>query len=551
MRLQRDRQGFTLVEMLVATALIMFIMLILSEAFVQGIDAFRLLKGIGDMEARLRSAVTAIRSDLILDHFDGKRRLSDTYFWNQGNPREGYFSLSQGTTPTIGLTPVVAPGPQPVAVPSLIGSDWVIQPFTWLIVDSGPFQELVQVISVNPGPPSTFTANFRLLHGSPPNTPPLPFLIRVLEGIDADFIPSMRATDHVLAMTVKLRGNRPEDFFSANLPYNTAPPSGPPFITSPFFPVLPNGNPNGNYAVTTFFNQSGDARYQDPLPTGNATASYKSQWAEVGYFLVPNGSTANGTRLFALYRCQFLVVPDNRNLHAPPANPSPLSPPTPMAFNNWAIDGYADMSCQQFVSTANNQLYYYFNNPSDLANIPQTYSAAAFGPGQQAVTPASMSGPGWSIQPGSTLLIDSGLAAETVVVTAVTPTSFTANFSLSHNPNPPTNVIPIGIITRAFVAAQAGLRGPFDPSIAQLWSATLLVTDVVSFDVRLLPDVPGYNTDFGDIVPVPGWPFRVYDTALPFSPLSPPYPIKAVQITLRVWDLKTQQTRQITMIQDM
>jgi hypothetical protein len=138
-----------------------------------------------------------------------------------------------------------------------------------------------------------------------------------------------------------------------------------------------------------------------------------------------------------------------------------------------------------------------------------------------------------------------------VVVTAVTPTSFTANFSLSHNPNPPTNVIPIGIITRAFVAAQAGLRGPFDPSIAQLWSATLLVTDVVSFDVRLLPDVPGYNTDFGDIVPVPGWPFRVYDTALPFSPLSPPYPIKAVQITLRVWDLKTQQTRQITMIQDM
>src|SRR6266446_2251193 len=60
----RVRGAFTLVEMLVATALVMFIMLILSEAFVAGLEAFRTLKGIGDMESRLKSAVTPIRDDL-------------------------------------------------------------------------------------------------------------------------------------------------------------------------------------------------------------------------------------------------------------------------------------------------------------------------------------------------------------------------------------------------------------------------------------------------------------------------------------------------------
>ncbi len=496
MRLRRHKAAFTLVEMLVATALIMFIMLILSEAFVQGLDAFRLLKGIGDMEARLRSAVTIIRADLVADHFEGKRRLSDPSFWMQGNPREGYFSLSQGTTPTVGLSPV-APGQQTVTVQSTAGSDWVIQGQTaqsngsLLLVDSGPFQEIVQVINVNPGSPGTFTAIFRLPHGFPPNTPPPPFLIRVLEGVDADLIPSMRGTDHVLAMTVKARGNRPEDFFSANLPYNPFPQGTPLYpLTSPFFKILPDGvTQHPFYASTTFFDQSADSRYQDILPPpgvpatiATPTGRYSSQWAEIGYFLVPNGTTANGTRLFALYRCQFVVVPDNSKLNVPPPNPAnpplPPSPPIPLSqpgnlAASWANDGYADMSCQP----VNGNLYYYFNNPSDLAN---------------------------------------------------------------------------GIMTRAFVAATSGLRGNFDPTNSQVWSATLVVTDVVSFDVRILPDLPGYNTDFGDVLPVQGWPQVVYDTALPIPSTAPfPYPIKAVEITLRVWDMRTQQTRQITMIQDM
>src|SRR5438309_4535901 len=113
MKLRTNRAGFTLVEMLVATALIMFIMLILSEAFSAGLEAFRTLKGIGDMESRLKAAVTPIRDDLRQDHFDGRRRLSDPLFWNTGSPREGFVNVTQGFYPVYSVNPI-PPGTQNV-----------------------------------------------------------------------------------------------------------------------------------------------------------------------------------------------------------------------------------------------------------------------------------------------------------------------------------------------------------------------------------------------------------------------------------------------------
>src|SRR5262249_7897418 len=83
------RRGLTLVEMLVATALTMFIMAILSQAFVTSLEVFSQLKGIGDMEEGLRTAATLLRDDLAQDHFEGKRRLSDVNFWT--NPVDVYF----------------------------------------------------------------------------------------------------------------------------------------------------------------------------------------------------------------------------------------------------------------------------------------------------------------------------------------------------------------------------------------------------------------------------------------------------------------------------
>lgn len=87
------RPGFTLVEMLVSVALVLFIMVILTEAFGKGLEGFRQMKALGDMESRLRTAAAMLRRDLGADHFEGKRRLSDdlTTWRMAGEPREGFF----------------------------------------------------------------------------------------------------------------------------------------------------------------------------------------------------------------------------------------------------------------------------------------------------------------------------------------------------------------------------------------------------------------------------------------------------------------------------
>src|SRR5688572_11398631 len=67
----RRRPAFTLVEMMVSVALVLFIMVILTEAFGKGLESFRTLKSVGDMESRLRAADMVLRRDLKADHFEG------------------------------------------------------------------------------------------------------------------------------------------------------------------------------------------------------------------------------------------------------------------------------------------------------------------------------------------------------------------------------------------------------------------------------------------------------------------------------------------------
>src|SRR5262249_34463161 len=71
------RGGFTIVELLVAMALIILIMAVLSEACTAGLSAFRSLKGLGDMQELMRLASTRLKQDLALRHFEGDRKLSD------------------------------------------------------------------------------------------------------------------------------------------------------------------------------------------------------------------------------------------------------------------------------------------------------------------------------------------------------------------------------------------------------------------------------------------------------------------------------------------
>jgi prepilin-type N-terminal cleavage/methylation domain-containing protein len=92
----RRRNAFTLVELLVAMALIVLIMAVTSQAFVEGIDAFRHLKAIGDMQEDLRTAAAPLRRDLLLRHFGNDDKLSDLPLSGAGvqaRPTEGFFRI--------------------------------------------------------------------------------------------------------------------------------------------------------------------------------------------------------------------------------------------------------------------------------------------------------------------------------------------------------------------------------------------------------------------------------------------------------------------------
>jgi hypothetical protein len=58
------RRAFTITELLVAFALIIFIMSILSAAFAAGMKTFSQIKGAGDMSEELRAAAVKLRSDV-------------------------------------------------------------------------------------------------------------------------------------------------------------------------------------------------------------------------------------------------------------------------------------------------------------------------------------------------------------------------------------------------------------------------------------------------------------------------------------------------------
>ena len=65
----RSRQGFTLVELLVAAALSILIMFVIATAFQTGLQTLSTLKSLGDMAERLKTAETLLRTDLEAEHF--------------------------------------------------------------------------------------------------------------------------------------------------------------------------------------------------------------------------------------------------------------------------------------------------------------------------------------------------------------------------------------------------------------------------------------------------------------------------------------------------
>lgn len=111
--LRPARRGFTLVELLVACALVVIICTVLAVAFSETSKAFRDMKAVGDLAEDLRNAGNAMRADLNAEHFslteDSPAHLRTGDLWYnrtspataQGRrttpPAGGYFRVLQGS----------------------------------------------------------------------------------------------------------------------------------------------------------------------------------------------------------------------------------------------------------------------------------------------------------------------------------------------------------------------------------------------------------------------------------------------------------------------
>ncbi len=109
MRSVEKRQGFTLVEMLVAVALTILIMGIIAIAFQKSLDTFRTLRSVSLLQEKLKSAHLVLQRDLESNHFGGSatstsgpllsnQRL-DLAGWKP--PSQGYFSILSGGPGTV------------------------------------------------------------------------------------------------------------------------------------------------------------------------------------------------------------------------------------------------------------------------------------------------------------------------------------------------------------------------------------------------------------------------------------------------------------------
>lgn len=469
---QPSRAGFTLVELMVSMALIIFIMYILAEAFSAGAKTFRDLKAIGDMNTRLRVATSTLRRLLAADHFEGRKRMSDLSFWADGPPKSGFFRI------------------------------WQDDPGT----DEG-----VDLDSAG--------------------------------GIDNR---SFRSTTHHLHFTARLRGNQRGDFFTAQVPA-------------------------GSQLLDTARLPQPDSRFQEP-PSAT-TGQYTSPWAEVAIYLKPTGESTNDPSappdpatglpptlpLFSLHLRQRLLVPSISELD---------EATLPQVDTDYSA--YTEVSITR-------------NKPDNPANTSRVWVNSP----QDVTMPIRRFGPHfWNASPPRP-------ANELHVPTLGGARSPGKTLTYQPATGPVQSVLPYPIMRDENI----GLEG-----------SDVLLTDVISFDVRVLLDKEAYdvatppqnerfvslhetaitkpywmeetgpvrpsNTDLARIQPqnsfrvfdtwsqrkddqfdYTGWLTRGIDQTIPMyqndNSVTKPIRIRAIQVTIRIWDHRTKQSRQVSMIQDM
>jgi type II secretory pathway pseudopilin PulG len=611
-RNMRNRNAFTLVELIVAMALTIFIMLLLSQAFIIAVDTFTGLKAIGDAQENLRAGANALRYDIGQDHLEGKRRIADANIPTQ-RPGTGFFSVYTPTITGIGTVGVASSVTNLTCTTAnmTVGMAVTADPSTPLLAANCYVAAINSPTSVTlgtiPGNNAVVLNGVARLYFFPLTT---------CEGFDLDNIPSWRSSG-VLHMTCRLRGNQPYSFYTTQIldPVNPNNPNSqffnlrtmygldptsyiwgvpaqstygadadatlrpnyanvPPGLVPPNVPFPPY-NPNNNPILQAAPAANAPGGYP------NGPYFYRSQWAEVVYFLgspilgpyQPTGTTESplnpagpGFPLFGLYRAQYVIAPDTGDLNfgnmRERASP-PMAVPTPFPgyINPPAVNpSYAGMSCNPLGPPPNAPPSppLVFHSPEDLAGGAGGYLAGATGGSLWTLTAV---GP----PVGGTYTFNyNGQANGTLANPALPFNSGAGQIqialgNLTNIGNGNVSVIPLtltsflislkgasGSPANGFTVDSTKLQGgsmrlapwrTFDPAAPIFRNATLVVPNVLSFQVRGVPPLSGASS------PAPY--DLTYDTANSATPLL------GVTITIRIWDNKTRQTRQLTLVQDL
>jgi type II secretory pathway pseudopilin PulG len=507
----RKRAAFTLVEMLVSMALILFVMVILSTAFTTGLQVFRQLKGLGDMEERLRSAAQILRRDLAAYHFENYRRLSDPNFWGDGPPQQGFFRIWQGSAST-------------------------------------------------------------------------------LEGQDVDGIKSSRATNHFLHFTCKLSGQGQGDFATSDVTtvLSSLIPPAPPLLALP--PPLAQSAQD--------LLSRGDSRYQPvytwipgiPGAQGHfqGPLQFRGRWYEVVYFMQPSGLSTGGSGvpLNTLYRRQLGIL-DTAGVFPSVSSqvtglPVPLSNVLASAtgtdwmnFSEIACRKVQDFSAKPTLDPIPGiyQDNVHFSTPADLTMPARRFAMLPPNPNVAGAT--ELAG-----IPANPMLQLNTLAGQQFPIAGRSYPYFGQVATLPSPWGQPLGLAP------PYYGVPTTWQGNLN-----LQGADMLLTDVISFEVKPLVADAGDFVDLNDarldslrynptfFIPLPPRTIAitpknpnpngpaVFDTwsnqndttydytssATTGSTVSIPLPVKiiALKITIRLWDAKTQQARQVSIIQEM
>jgi prepilin-type N-terminal cleavage/methylation domain-containing protein len=434
-RLPDLRPGFTLVELMVAMALIILIMAILSFAFQVGMDTLSQLKSIGGLSEQLRSAQATLEGDLRANHLED-------------------------------------PTGSPVRVSSLHSSPATALP--WI----GPNRGYFAVTQRRMG---------GALTGQPEGTE------SGIESWRGDSESGQTPGYHILRMTVQLSGQTAEETFSA---------------------AAPNLLPGLVGSLSSFAPPS-------------STNTMVSRWAEVVYFIRPNGLLTSSNDpaaqlpMYTLYRRQRLLAEGTVNV-PDGGSTDPKGPPA----------NFPDLSWQRVsVGSPNvNRM----NTPSDVTN-----PANRLGGGNDPTAPPP--------EPNDALLTPDRPSSGPTVPWPTSP------------PSPVAIPFPYRI-----------------PGTTARFGSDVVLNNVVSFQVQTITDpplgfIPGgapgvspgpnplptsqYTFGPGQFLGLPNSQPRpwTFDTAQnpPQAAGAAVVRLRAVQVKVRVYDTKNQQTRQITIIQDL